>query len=266
MFSPNPFSLFDDFLCSPKIYDCTEDNSSILSNSGIISSKPSLSEIFQIDNNDFIAYLKTDQTNKREKKEKQIFIIKLINNKRGRKANNGTKMKVHTSLALDNIHSKIQTHFLNFVVLLSNDAIKTILHLDKNFFFKKFDRAKKLKISSKYFNKLKNSSIKDLLMNMGISEKYKRSDKDFNKENLGKLMEYNWFKKFFEIKYLDLFFYYYNDGQPLRQLSFNGQIIILSEKTKSFFYLLQKYEDSREDIIRVAKIFYFNENNNIFSK
>ena len=62
---------------------------------------------------------------------------------------------------------------MNFTVNLTNDAAINIHHSKKKDLFKKFARDKKLKISSKYFDKLKNSSIKDLLETMGISKKYK---------------------------------------------------------------------------------------------
>ena len=49
--------------------------------------------------------------------------------------------------------------------------------------------------------------------------------------------------------------------QPLKEVFINGKTIILSEKTKSFYYLLQKYKGSREDIIRVTRMCYFDEKN-----
>jgi hypothetical protein len=148
---------------------------------------------------------------------------------------------------------------LNFTVNLTNDAAINIHHSKKKDLFKKFARDKKLKISSKYFNKLKNYSIKDLLKNMGISRKYKKFDGNINQRNLEKLTEDEWFDNFFEIKFLDLFSIYYNEEQPLKEIFIDGKTIILSERTKSFYYLLQKYEKSREDIIRVTKMFYFGE-------
>ena len=108
---------------------------------------------------------------------------------------------------------------------------------------------------------MKNSSIKDLLENMGISKKYKKFDRNINQRNLEKLTEDDWFENFFEIKFLDLFSLYYNVEQPLKEVFINGKTIILSEKTKSFYYLLQKYKGSREDIIRVTRMCYFDEKN-----
>jgi len=265
MFSTSPISLFDNFLSFPNIFESKEDILSFNSDSEIIPSKPDLSDIRQIDFNDLIVNLNTKETNIKRTKEKQIFMTKLMKSKRGRKSLNEIKIKVHTSSAFDNILSKVQTHFLNFIINLINDAAINLLHFNSKNLFKKFDRHKKLKISSKYFNELKNSSIKDLLENMGISKKYKKCERDINQKNLEKLIEYDWFKNFFELRFLDLFFYYYNNEQPLKLVFINGITINLSEKTKSFYHLIQKYEESKEDIIRVTKMFYFDEKNNMLS-
>ena len=266
MFPTSPASLFDNFPSSPNIFDYNEDIFSFNSYSDEIPSKPDLSDINQIEIKDPMAISITKKTNIKRTNEKKMFITKLLKNKRGRKPSKEIKIKVHTSLALDNILSKVQTHLLNFMINLINDAIINILHFNRKNLFKKFDRAKKLKISSKYFNELKNSSIKDLLENMGISKKYKKCERNINQKNLEKLIENDWFKNFFEIKFLDLFSYYYNNEQPLEQVFIDGKTIFLSEKTKSFYHLLQKYEESRNDIIRVTKMFYFDEKNTMFSE
>ena len=255
MFSNNPNFFLDDFPSFTNILDCTEDNISLDSYSEIIYPKPDLLEMIQV----FIANLKTKETNKKETENKPIF-------KTEWKPTKAIKIKVHTALALDNILSKVQTDFLNFTVSLTNDAAINILHSKKKNLFKKFARDKKLKISSKYFNKLKNYSIKDLLKNMGISRKYKKFDGNINQRNLEKLTEDEWFDNFFEIKFLDLFSIYYNEEQPLKEIFIDGKTIILSERTKSFYYLLQKYEKSREDIIRVTKMFYFGEKISMLSE
>jgi hypothetical protein len=257
MFSNNPNFFLDDFPSFLNILDYTEDNLSLDSYSEIIHPKPN----YQFDNNAFLTGLITKETNRKETKKNPTFKTESMNNKRGRgrKPTKAIKIKVHTSLAFDNILSKVQTDFLNFTVNFTNDSIINILHIKKKSLFKKFARDKKLKISSKYFNKMKNSSIKDLLQNMGISKKYKKFDENINQRNLEKLSEDEWFNHFFQIKFIDLFSLYYNEEQPLREIFIDGKTIILSEKTKSFYYLLEKYEKSREDIIRVTKMFYFGE-------
>ena len=96
---------------------------------------------------------------------------------------------------------------------------------------------------------------------MSISNKYKKYNKEINKKNLKKLSENNWFTKFFEIKYLDLFLYYYNDEKPLEEFSKFGKTINLSGETKSFYYLLQKYKNLKENIIKVIDRNYLVNNN-----
>ena len=102
---------------------------------------------------------------------------------------------------------------------------------------------------------------------MSISIKYKRYDKNINKKYMEKLIEYDdWFKKLFSIKYLELFSLYYNNAQPLNQLSLFNKIIIFSEETKSFYDLLQKNNNSKEEIIQFVKLFYLPEKNIIMKK
>ena len=52
--------------------------------------------------------------------------------------------------------------------------------------------------------------------------------------------EGTWLDKLFEMNYLELFKYYYNNGKPLNKIVFENKGIILSSKTKSFYYLLEK--------------------------
>ena len=101
---------------------------------------------------------------------------------------------------------------------------------------------------------MKHSTILDILKNIDISNKYKHYDKDNNKINVESLINYFWFRKIFEMKYLELFLYYYNDEQPLKELILFDKKVILSEKTKSFYDLLQKKEQLKERIIYFCKL------------
>ena len=250
--------------------DIIGDNLDLLSENSLINFKPSLSDIVEIEIGEELYFI-NKETYKKETIRKDIFKTEQHNLKRGRgrgrgrKANKETKNPRHTYLSYDNILSKIQNHFLNFVTCLINDCVLTF-GLDKNIVFLKFDYSKKSKASSKYFNKMKNSSIKDLVKEMGISDKYKRYDENTNETNLEKLIKYDdWFKKFFEIKFLDLFSYYYNKGLPLEKFSLFDKAIFLSRKTKSFYWLLEKYKEMKGEIIEVIKISYINEGNTMES-
>ena len=67
--------------------------------------------------------------------EKPIFETKLGKKKRGKKAKRINK-KVHGAGDRDNIISKIQTHYLNFVINFLNDSIKEF-YKNKRINFKK---------------------------------------------------------------------------------------------------------------------------------
>ena len=58
------------------------------------------------------------------------------------------------------------------------------------------------------------------------------------------------------MKFLDLFHYYYNNGQPLKEICSSGIKIDLSKKTKTFYDLLEKYKDLKEDMFQIIKMFY----------
>ena len=71
------------------------------------------------------------------------------------------------------------------------------------------------------------------------------------------------------MNYLKLFDYYYNKEEPLYKIIFENKEILLSSKTKSFYYLLEKNQDLKQEIIDTAKLVYFNGNdglNNLFLK
>ena len=62
--------------------------------------------------------------------------------------------------------------------------------------------------------------------------------------------------------YLELFYIYYNNERPLEKIMFRNEEIILSKKTKSFYYLLEKgkNKDLKQELITTAKIVYFGGN------
>ncbi len=122
---------------------------------------------------------------------------------------------------------------------------------------------KKSKVTKAHLEKMKHSTILDILKNIDISNKYKHYDKDNNKINVESLINYFWFRKIFEMKYLELFLYYYNDEQPLKELTLFDKKVILSEKTKSFYDLLQKKEQLKERIIYFCKLIYLINKNDI---
>ena len=98
--------------------------------------------------------------------EKPIFETKLGKKKRGKKAKRINK-KVHGAGDRDNIISKIQTHYLNFVINFLNDSIKEF-YKNKRINFKKFNHADKSNSTYEHVNALKNCTINNLLENLKI--------------------------------------------------------------------------------------------------
>ena len=107
--------------------------------------------------------------------------------KRGRPKTTNKRKRAHLSTDVDNIISKIQVHFLNFMISFVNDSIKGFFKNQK-FKFLNFSHKEKSKVTVDYLNKMKNSTIGELLLKMNISSKYKRcKDMNINKNNLKQL-------------------------------------------------------------------------------
>ena len=171
--------------------------------------------------------------------------------RRGRNRSNNSNIKEHTSKDIDNLLRKINVHFLTFVVNFFNDILKTE---NIPFFLKQIDTNIKITVKFESFSKLKNSTIGDILKE-DISDKYKKYEKSENKEIVEKIEnEYQWLSELFNMKYLDLFKHYFNKEAPLEIYKFNEKDIILSTKTKSFYYLLTKKKncDLKKELVDTA--------------
>ena len=166
----------------------------------------------------------------------------------------------HGNKSFDNIERKIQVHFLNFIISFCNDALRYYFK-NSSFSFKKINQKEKIKVNFNNVSKLKKSKIKDLL-NSEISVKFKNFDKNENKKLLSQLKE-TWLDKLFDMNYLDLFKYYYNNKESrLDTIIFEKKKIPLTEGTKSFYELLEDNKEIKENIVEVAKIIYFCEHEN----
>jgi hypothetical protein len=207
-------------------------------------------------------------TNEKENNNKKdLFKTEQLKRKRGRKINKESKKATHSALFKDNIKRKIQVHFLTFLVSLINDIISTFPL--KGVSLKNLAYNMKEKISNVYFEKLKKSSIKELIENINISSKFKNYEENINKEVIKKLFEYDfdYFSKLFEKDYLFFFRLYYNDEKPLNKLSLFGKTIEFSKKTESFYILIKNQEDKelKKAIIEGAKKYFIDDINNIES-
>ena len=187
------------------------------------------------------------------------------NKKRGRKSMK--KKKFHLKSDFDNVLTKIQIHFLNFLINVSNDVLKATL-TKNNLHFKHINYNFKKQITYEHIKYLKTVPIK-VLLEKDISSKYRKYSKDFNSKILQQVIPSSkWLEEFFNMKYLSLFRIYYNNCKPLKQINFNGKNINLSLNTKSFFNLLKKNRIKlmRAKIISTAQDAYFDGYKNMDAK
>ncbi len=166
-----------------------------------------------------------------------------------------SKKEMHSSISEDNILTKIQTHFLNFIIFFLNDCVYNY-YKNRKIKFIKFAHEIKAKVSSKYLNKMKNSTIYDLLTEIEISPKFARHNKNNNEKNAKILNEIPWFKKIFELKFLDLFQYYHNENKQLNKIFLFEREITLTKDTKSYYFLLEKNMTIKKEIIEITKYNY----------
>ena len=187
-----------------------------------------------------------------------IFKTKKLK-KRGRRKINNTKRKMHSKIDYDNVLTKIQVHFLTFLINFSNDIIEPFLQekkVDKK--FKQINYADKKNVKIERMSKLKSGSIKDILQ-MKISPIYRNYGEDYNKEVYNYISKeaktdkkFNWINNFFDMNYSEFFEnYYYN---------FNKKINF-SKETKPFYTLLEENENNpkmKKCLINVSKSFFNN--------
>ena len=193
------------------------------------------------------------------KNELNKFRIILLK-KRGRKPEKSSQ-KSHGSSSDDNCLSKIQNHFFNFIISLTNEVLKKENIKEE---FKPVDYKIKSNINHDFFCKLKEYSIKNIL-EMDISPKFRSKSNNLNRETLNKIYNYsNWLNDFFSINYLELFAEYHNKEKPLIKFAFKGKEIELS-KAESFYYLLNKDKKNEKDLCNIVKRFYIN-GNSAFNK
>ena len=192
----------------------------------------------------------TSRTNEPEKKRRgrQVSPNTFINLKRGR----------HVCSDEDNVLTKIQVHFSNFLISFLNDCIFTYKKDENNNAkfdnFSKLDYRIKSKISSKHFNKMKNSTIYDILKETPISSKYKTQQKCFNEIILKKLDKIPWFNQLFQMNFLDLFHrYYINVKKEVKKVFVIDREITLTSKTKTYYFLLEKNPKIKKEIIKAIE-------------
>ena len=164
--------------------------------------------------------------------------------------------KRHEKYDNDNVQTKVQIHFTNFLINLANDFIYAEFNC-KNISFKPISYKVKKQIKSEYINDIFQKPIKYIIKE-DISQKYKNYEFDYNRnlcEDLSKKSKL--FADFLEMKYIDVFNrYYYNKKAPLDSIKFNDRKINLSEKTKSYCDLLKKEKILEKEIKNLVQTIY----------
>ena len=147
------------------------------------------------------------------------------------------------SISPDNIKRKIQVHYLTFIVLLINDILEsfgfTTKFLNLDYEFKKI-------VNKSHFSLLKNSTIGDIISNK-ISNKYKKKEKDYNSNLYEYIKTFEFLRKIFNMNYLEFFKMFYMKNERTVDLKIFGieKVISLSEKTETYYDLLEKEKDEK---------------------
>lgn len=235
--------------------------------------------IFQNNNNNF--------TEENQEKKTNLFTIKLLH-KRGRKAcseenkimtlktmetlgNKNRKRRrerKHGKNSFDNVQRKVQIHYINFLINLCNDILKSIYGQDTTKRFLDIEHKIKQKVSAEYFNHLKNLTLLEIL-SLNVSNKYAvRKNTDNNIKIIKELVNTEpKIKYFFLAKHLDLFRkYYINEGKKLTEFEYNGIKISISKITECYSDLINKNIGSKAIINEVINNVYFDGIVHLFNK
>lgn len=237
-----------------------EKSLSLYSSSPNLENDPTNSESFHYDENKtfFLDFIGTEELIPSEyeiEPKDKIFKIRIIKD-RGVQSKLSRKIK-HSDRDIDNLLTKIQVHFFSFIIDISNEALFTEFREKNNDNFKKIDYKLKRRFSYSLFEKYKSNSIKNILK-FEISQKYKNYSQDYNEKLLNKVIDSsNWLNRFFNMNYLKLFDYYYNNQNPLNKIIFEGKEILLSKKTKTFSDLLEKNSKIKNELIQIVKDVYY---------
>jgi len=237
----------------PTIEYNLEDTSSFSLMNNISNNVPNSFYLNESEKIDSLIFIQPKIINKR----KICFKTELLKQKRGKKRNKESKKAEHTSSNIDNIIVKVQAYFINFIISFLNDCVLNY-YKNQKYKFLNLARAEKLKVSKEQMNKMKNSTIKDLLENVKISKKYKQYNEDTNKKNLDALIKEPWFQQIFDMKFLDLFVYYYNNEQPLKEITLFGRKVTF-QTTESFSDLLQNNKNIEDKMVKFTKVIYFDD-------
>ena len=201
-----------------------------------------------------------------ENKTKKISFRTILHRKRGRKIikkqEKSNKRRIHGSSDFDNVQRKIQVHFINFLIRLANDAIKTFLGKNSKYIFKDIKYELKKVVSHKYIEHLKQCKFSDIIQ-MEVSQKIKSYEDYSNKETYLEICKISpELKELFEKKYIYIFQKLYLGLKKNQNIiDFDGLKISLSPYTKGFPTLLKKNEFGKEKFDNVIQDVYISSQN-----
>lgn len=188
--------------------------------------------------------------------------IFIINNetqnitKKGRRATKNNS-KVHLASDYDNILTKVQVHFLSFIINFMNDILRTFIpNINKDSLFKNIDYRIKKTINHASIKKIQTKNILEILR-FDISPKYKLFHKSTNSIIADKICEkLPFMEEILKKNYLDFFNEYYYAPSD-KNYCIDGRTIKVTEKTEIFSELLKR-NLSYKDRIKNVIMYYFN--------
>ena len=213
----------------------------------------------------YFSFIRDNKEFKESEDTKMNKFLTKKHKKRGRRKMINTNRKTHSKTDDDNVLTKIQNHFLTFLVNISNDVIKPYFEEEKiNKTFMQIDYNIKKNIKLAHISELKTRSIKDILQ-MKVSPRNKNIGEDYNKEvyeEVYKLIceeaekdeNLSWINDFFDTKYLEAFkkYYYYFDKNR-NYFFIRNKKINFSLNTKPYYKLLEKYPEIKDSLKKICE-------------
>ena len=168
-----PSSLNDDSFSIPETKLNTEDSPNLDQINHHFNPKTSTLNLDEDENADenedekkyFILKKKVDRRNK------LLFRTESTKKKRGPKKHKESKKAEHTDWDKDNITTKIQIHYFNFIISFLNDCAPCSFLGEKRIKFLNINQEYKKKANLEHLDKLKNSTILDILNNVNKSKR-----------------------------------------------------------------------------------------------
>ena len=172
----------------------------------------------------------------------------------GRKRKEGSEQnienkKCHSKFGKDNLKSKIQTHYMSFIIDFVN-YILPFLGYRKQFY--KIDHKDKIKMN---FLSLKDKNIGEILQK-NVSPSFKKVNCDENKKIYIEIQDEPGVKDLFSENYLELFEnIYYKNKRDINLSNYGKDINIYlpSKKIKMFEDLLEKANIKDDDINNIKE-------------